>query len=225
MNSKISSSVRSKKQGFTLVEILVVIAIVVLLAALIFPVFNRARNAARTATCASNLKQIGLAFRLYTEDYRGLHPAFMPVTNPDCGWAEKIYPYTRSTAVFSCPSYEYGEFRPGCPASKPTNDSGHPWYNWDGSYNFNILVGPSRRFSDTRIRNPSATILFCDGQGDVTDYGTLVGSNFVNGVPIDPRDFSDLGDRHNYGSNAAYADGHVKWRSYEDLLDVKQWQP
>ena len=221
MNCKTLSPVCSKKCGFTLIEILVVIAIIVLLAALIFPVFSRARNTARTASCASNLKQIGLAFRLYTEDYRGRYPNFDIAGNADCGWAEQIYPYVKATAIFKCPAFDYGEFRPGCPASEPTNNDNFPFYNWDGSYDYNFLF----KFSEARMRKPSETILFCDGQGKRASYSELEGGLSVNGVPINPRDFSDLGDRHNYGSNVAYADGHVKWRSYEDLLDVKQWQP
>lgn len=215
----------SRKRAFTLVEILVVIAIVSLLAALVLSVFSRARNSARTTTCASNLKQIGLAFRLYTEDYRGRYPNFDIAGNTDCGWAEQIYPYVRATAIFSCSSFAYGEFRPGCPASEPTTNAEFPFYNWDGSYNYNFISGPGGRFSEARMRRPSETILFCDGQGKRGSYSKLEGGGSINGVPIDPRDFSELGNRHNYGSNVAYADGHVKWRSYEDLLDVKQWQP
>lgn len=63
-----------RKSGFTLIEILVVIAILAILAAILFPVFARSREQARKATCLSNLKQIGLAFRLYTQDYDGGYP-------------------------------------------------------------------------------------------------------------------------------------------------------
>ena len=215
----------SRKQAFTLIEILVVIAIISLLAALMLSVFSRVRNSARTSTCASNLKQIGLAFRLYTEDYRGRYLPMNIGGNPDCGWAEQVYPYAKATAIFNCPSFAYGEFRPGCPASEPTNDVNFLFYDWDGSYNYNALSGPGGRFSDARMRRPSETILFCDGQGKRGSYSRLEGGVSIDGVPVDPRDFSDLGDRHNYGSNVAYADGHVKWKKYEDLLDVKQWQP
>src|SRR5213592_1557878 len=60
---------RLKKQGFTLIELLVVIAIIAILAAILFPVFAQAREKARQAACTSNLKQLGNAFGMYTQDY------------------------------------------------------------------------------------------------------------------------------------------------------------
>ena len=58
-----------RRKGFTLIELLVVIAIIAILAAILFPVFARSREAARSATCKSNLRQIGMAIRLYAQDY------------------------------------------------------------------------------------------------------------------------------------------------------------
>jgi len=59
----------NKKRGFTLIELLVVIAIIAILAAILFPVFAKARAAARKTTCLSNLKGVNLAAQLYTQDY------------------------------------------------------------------------------------------------------------------------------------------------------------
>ena len=224
LTSKAATAISSKNSGFTLVEILVVLAIVAVLAGLLFPAFSRARSAARTATCASNLKQIGLAFRLYVEDYKGFHPS-PGGSDPNCRWAEQIYPYAKSTAIFSCPSFDYGEYRPGCPAPEPTNDPNYPNYYWHGSYNLNFLFGSNLRggINSARIRNPSGMILLTEGYGDGITYSKPTVGSVAN--PKNPRDFSELEDRHNYGVNVAYADGHVKWKSYEDLLDIKQWQP
>src|SRR6266511_6380266 len=58
-----------RQKGFTLIELLVVIAIIAILAALLFPVFAQAREKARQASCFSNAKQIGLACRMYAQDY------------------------------------------------------------------------------------------------------------------------------------------------------------
>jgi prepilin-type N-terminal cleavage/methylation domain-containing protein len=57
------------KRGFTLIELLVVIAIIAILAAILFPVFARARENARRASCQSNLKQIALGVFMYNQDY------------------------------------------------------------------------------------------------------------------------------------------------------------
>jgi len=64
-----------RKSGFTLIELLVVIAIIAILAAILFPVFATARDKARQTACISNLKQIGIAFVQYTQDYDEMVPA------------------------------------------------------------------------------------------------------------------------------------------------------
>jgi prepilin-type N-terminal cleavage/methylation domain-containing protein len=68
-----------KRTGFTLIELLVVIAIIAILAAILFPVFARARENARRASCQSNLKQIGLAVYQYTQDYDEKCPSAAPI--------------------------------------------------------------------------------------------------------------------------------------------------
>jgi prepilin-type N-terminal cleavage/methylation domain-containing protein/prepilin-type processing-associated H-X9-DG protein len=88
-------------RGFTLIELLVVIAIIAILAAILFPVFASAREKARQTSCASNEKQLGLAFLQYTEDY----DEKLPTSNGflGMGWGGQIYPYVKSVGVFTCP--------------------------------------------------------------------------------------------------------------------------
>src|SRR5678816_1355375 len=73
--------IRTRK-GFTLIELLVVIAIIAILAAILFPVFARAREKGRQASCMSNLKQLGMALVQYSQDYDETHPGvwFGPVS-------------------------------------------------------------------------------------------------------------------------------------------------
>src|ERR1700733_14163574 len=89
------------KKGFTLIELLVVIAIIAILAAILFPVFAQAREKARQTSCASNLKQLGLAYVQYVQDYDELMPSAISGSSWE-GWAGLIYPYVKSTGVYSC---------------------------------------------------------------------------------------------------------------------------
>src|SRR5687767_1380710 len=95
---------RRTKSAFTLIELLVVIAIIALLAAILFPVFARARENARRASCQSNLKQIGLGAMQYSQDYdEKILPAIRG-NNSNEAWPSLLQPYVKSTQLFSCPS-------------------------------------------------------------------------------------------------------------------------
>jgi len=96
------------RRGFTLIELLVVIAIIAILAAILFPVFAKAREKARQASCLSNVKQMSLALEMYTQDADECLPP-MPCGcnyvpgNPHC-WYPRIQPYIKNTQVTVCPS-------------------------------------------------------------------------------------------------------------------------
>jgi len=101
------TSQRRSRWGFTLIELLVVIAIIAILAAILFPVFARARENARRASCQSNLKQIGLGVLMYAQDYDEKYPFsdwWAPATPKPQGWANRVQPYLKSIGVFGCPS-------------------------------------------------------------------------------------------------------------------------
>lgn len=95
-------------KAFTLIELLVVIAIIAILAAILFPVFARARENARRASCASNLKQIGLGVMQYAQDYDERMPSgrMNPGNSDSLGgaWPVLINPYVKSYQLFACPS-------------------------------------------------------------------------------------------------------------------------
>src|SRR6266511_1516430 len=74
------------KHAFTLIELLVVIAIIAILAAILFPVFARARESARKAACTSNVKQIGLAWMMYVQDYDEVYPPTNSPAAPNSEW-------------------------------------------------------------------------------------------------------------------------------------------
>lgn len=94
-----------KRKGFTLIELLVVIAIIAILAAILFPVFAKAREKARQASCASNEKQIGLGIMQYVQDYDETYFA-RDFQNGAISWSWKdaCQPYIKSSQIFGCPS-------------------------------------------------------------------------------------------------------------------------
>jgi len=108
-----------KYQGFTLIELLVVIAIIAILAAILFPVFAKVREKARQTSCASNLKQIGLAEQQYAQDYdemyTGAYKPADPNNNNRVHWPALLYPYVKAAGAFSCPDQ--------ATSANPTNDN------------------------------------------------------------------------------------------------------
>lgn len=118
------------KRGFTLIELLVVIAIIAILAAILFPVFARAREAARKTQCTSNLKQMATGMLMYAQDYDDKFPAGKSNCShgPFDSWeqsgngvddfhmqsmwyAVKIQPYIKNVGVFKCPSSPDNNFK------------------------------------------------------------------------------------------------------------------
>jgi prepilin-type processing-associated H-X9-DG protein/prepilin-type N-terminal cleavage/methylation domain-containing protein len=113
-----------RARAFTLVELLVVVAVIAILAALLFPVLAQAREKGRQITCASNLKQLGNAIQMYTQDYGGEYPYNVRNRRRQPGeaegrvfWVEPVYPYVKTgksvdqasgvhsyAGVFHCPS-------------------------------------------------------------------------------------------------------------------------
>lgn len=94
-----------KKKGFTLIELLVVIAIIAILAAMLLPALARAREQARRAVCISNLKQIGLAIKMYSQDYNENFPDSTGTgTYALSAFAKLIPRYISAADAFRCPS-------------------------------------------------------------------------------------------------------------------------
>lgn len=102
-----------RRQGFTLVEMLVVIGIIAVLGAILFPVYSQARENGRKANCLSNLRQIGQAVRMYSEDSGG----FLPIANSQPSVdgppsiADVLSSYSRDSRIFRCPSDKSGKWQ------------------------------------------------------------------------------------------------------------------
>lgn len=114
MCNKIATVTRpGTRKGFTLIELLVVVAIVAILAAILLPAFASAKVSAKRTVCASNLRQIGLALILYTDEYDGRMPETShTVSSPENAWIYTLRPYLRNVdEVRICPADPYRRVR------------------------------------------------------------------------------------------------------------------
>ena len=192
------------KKGFTLIEALVVIAILLILAALLYPIFARQRENPRHSSCSSNLKQIGLGLAQYTQDYDDLYPrAAMQIESshktklyPDgvYGWADVLQPYLKSTLIYHCP----GETQ-GWPDNSQPQKSGYTDY-W---YNSRLA-----EINATKIQNPNSVI----SSGDGNDGSDLTNSTYSYDSLPDAwiKSQESPAYRHLDTANYLFADGHVK---------------
>lgn len=215
------------KRGFTLIELLVVIAIIALLAAILFPVFARARENARKSSCANNLKQIGLGFQQYSQDYdeRMTQAWYNPGGAGYPGtwrWMDCIYPYVKSEQLFTCPSATGASAR--YLYRNPTGATGTVGGPF-GSYGYNVAywgnnsgdnaINPNGQ-SLADIAKPSQCLLSADTFINGGNNWEIAWENSPNNPTItgSPRRLSlgngALVERHLDQTNVLYVDGHVK---------------
>jgi prepilin-type N-terminal cleavage/methylation domain-containing protein len=224
-------SAAMRRKGFTLIELLVVIAIIAILAAILFPVFARARENARRASCQSNLKQIGLGIIQYTQDYDEKFPssAIGGAGNP-VGWADAIQPYIKSTQLYQCPSDTTS------PSANATL-AGYTdyWYNntLGGGLVTGSIVAGTNGMSQAALTSVALTVMAGDGAGA---NANSTGSYWANGcteasgtacVAGEKATFgtANTAIRHLDGQTFLHADGHVKWyRGNPDgITSAKVW--
>jgi prepilin-type N-terminal cleavage/methylation domain-containing protein/prepilin-type processing-associated H-X9-DG protein len=211
---------RDTAWGFTLIELLVVIAIIAILAAILFPVFAKARDQARKASCGSNMRQFGLALNMYVQDWDETLPGqpfaftlpdFMDPSAPR-NWCRELYPYYKNRQMLICPS---------------AIDSG-----WEGksktSYMVNGVVSRARGLPLAQIPNP-AEILFlveCNYYGPFAigrphDHGNGT-YQWWHYAPWDPKmsrppDYEAYHATHGDGANFVFCDGHTRYMPYRRL--------
>jgi prepilin-type N-terminal cleavage/methylation domain-containing protein/prepilin-type processing-associated H-X9-DG protein len=179
------------RRAFTLIELLVVIAIIAILAAILFPVFAKAREAARATSCRSNLKQIGTAVMMYLQDYDETYVDRGGNGFPDYSWRQKTQPYIKNVNVFQCPSN---------PDNKIVADAGDANYPAiPRSYAINPRLSNQ---SQAVVQAPANKIMVAElTWQNWTDYG----APWWNGWGWDTG-FAG----HTNQSNYLFADGHVK---------------
>ena len=212
----------SRQRGFTLVEILVVVAILALLSAILFSVYSKVSNNGRQLKCTNHLMSIGQAISMYADDHSGIYPntPLGPLA-ANCAWADRLLPYTRDSSVFECPSAKNSPYITGCVPSAGTDnldEFGVP-VNYKGGYDMNLFTRSSRRLvRQLYATHPDSTISVLDG-----------GGMLIQAAYADSSSLADLQSkglkppRHKGGSNVLFLDGHVKWTPYDSLTDLKLW--
>jgi prepilin-type N-terminal cleavage/methylation domain-containing protein len=221
-----------KRNGFTLIELLVVIAIIALLAAILFPVFARARENARRASCQSNLKQLALGVAQYTQDYDERLPmAFLDANNKNqTGWQAVIFPYVKSGQIFRCPSVTAnGVIKNNVNYAAGTHpilgiafsQMGYGW-NVGTSANINLGLGygidnvggwSQQPISLMAVPQPAETIMIGDIYREY-EYNW----SYSRRMPA----VTSMPQTHFEGENYAFADGHVKWLKTENSVSEQR---
>lgn len=230
------------RRAFTLIELLVVIAIIAILAAILFPVFAKAREAARKASCQSNMKQVVLSMGMYRQDYdeKPVPGNLGNYTNKygqtsRIWWQGLIMPYVKNAKVFTCPSANpadgnyWGEL---APSPAPADSS----YRFESGIGLNWYIpagGPQTDqgywafISDAQVTRPADTILVLE-----TNLAVVGGPCPAIGVTYQDwqnnTSGSDQGwyfgiNRHGGrqgGMNFGYYDGHVKYAIPNRLPEV-----
>jgi prepilin-type processing-associated H-X9-DG protein len=209
--------------------LLVVIAIIAILAAILFPVFAQAREKARQSTCLNNLKQLGVGMRLYMDDYDGTYPMSGLLNRP--GWIfaiadfkidvtrGQIYPYVKSKGAYFCPSDPLG-------GQKAANSPTFLSYSINGI--FCTSSGESdpwklmdRPISEAAVPYPADTILLLEES--LRSAGPQGGNKLRGGVNdglIIPHAIGGadvVADFHSGGGNYVMGDTHAKWFKAEQF--------
>jgi len=230
------------RRAFTLIELLVVISVVALLLSILMPALNRARQKARSTSCLSRMRQIGLASALYVQDNNGYFaksshsaaacgclrwgPAFMPFLG--------FGPYQGSTTpawntafkkFYRCPSdrrdnltYSYGK---------------NVWFELESYETGQALGMPSGPTYHTvmQVRRPATTIEF----GELLSPGGedhFMAHFWLMDTTVDPGMKTTLEieeKRHGRLANFLYLDGHVQTQTFEETFDLQKhvdhWNP
>jgi prepilin-type processing-associated H-X9-DG protein/prepilin-type N-terminal cleavage/methylation domain-containing protein len=223
------------KKFFTLVELLIVIAIIAILASMLLPTLKRARGKAKEISCASNLSQMLKGVSMYATDYEG----WMPISSSSSGnmnnWRLEISEYmgVKASAINDYEPLNTGVFH--CISFNPPSNvpmANRAGYGWNCSFSSSVRAFGYNDESDSwrtrmKISNvtmPTESLVFGDttdwisGATNYWDYSYIVNPS-ISGASYAPD--PSIGNRHSGGINAAWADGHAEWKTQSELMNGK----
>ena len=201
-------------RAFTLVELLIVVALIAIVSSLLLPVAQKATESGRRAQCVSNLRQIGAAIQLYRNEHNNYYPPANGLDNlmATIGWKGLWYapttpanggliPYVGSQAAMDklvvCPRNRY----PDSELPPIKNPIGYPY-----TVNYNVMVsaGAAQPANHLQFARPSTVFLMADSA-----TGETVGTKWGLGVNSTSSGWAALENRHSGQMNILWMDGHV----------------
>jgi len=207
--------------GFTLVELLVVLAVIALLAALLLPALSKAKESARATQCLNQMRQLAIAVRLYVDENgdtfpRSEHSAF---ANGELPWERSVAPLLGSSTT-AWTNLLTGLYH--CPSDKRTT----PW-----SYGLNVYyeLGPDDDYTGkpqtwrrlTQVPHPSATVLFAENNSSADHLMPEFWYSQADAVDL-------ASTRHKGRANYTFADGHASLLLLNSIFNPPQldlWNP
>ena len=186
-----------QRNGYTIIELLVTLAICAILAAVLLPVFSRSRETRCGTSCPSQLKQIGLGFLQYAQDHdERLPPIALNATASETqqyGWADALQPYIKATQIYHCP------------AQNTFPETGDAMQNGYTDYWFNANLSALKM---SKIAAPASAFF----AGDGNDGRDVTNARYNHSaLPLRWLDNPESPSRrHNDEANYLFADGHVK---------------
>ncbi len=219
----------AKTGAFTLVELLVVMTIISVLAALLIPCLIKASELAKRISCAGNLSQMGIANGLYLGDWENWLPVkqYKLVGGSAADWKNQLAPYLGITSFPLSGNFKginMGVFRCSLWTRDLAVEKGNTWYRcYEGGYGWNHELSGiedwthSPRRKITQLKGLSESLLIADSASDPANLTYLLTLEHPSACgPL-----LAVGDRHNHGPNALWADLHVQWALWATLVEGK----